>query len=798
MLQPTRLISTPFAQEGDKTEIQNVTGEFDNSATYRLGFPPLTMQSIRLGGKPPEGTDFNGVLFDITENISFLCKGGRYQYNSGLSTLIGGYPEGSNLLLDDNVTEVVSTVAGNQNDPNSDMTGWTFKPNRTTAEYVLDASGETQQQVNYNGGSKWHSRVGGYLENERVVLTNGDIVKSTIDGNVNDPNVDMTGWIGATDAAFVVDGDKTQKQINAGQLSFNAALAAVAMISESNTWQQNRDIIQAVNDALYLQKGGGKIQLPSGDFVLKGVLLDSNVKIQGNNTNIHHPDNYNVNIFETRTYSTTGSCAKDSFTITVTDSSKFKVGSLIAIQGAGGISKFQNSTLVNAISSADTNIVLASATGFSAGYLVVDDEIISYASISSDGTLNGVQRAQFGTIATQHNVGTQIGIAMRHISEIIAINGNTITILDAIKTTVSNANVLCGGQGCRVDGVNFYGERQLDVAGWRWSPFRMRLHRFGGLNYYAENCENGFNLELSCDNDINFFGKDLAKATYGGIVVGASGWLFQQCHRNSVNAKIVGDCGAGIYLDNRTSSGTEYDGGCDGNSGSLTFKYSNYNPLHTTTGFLTVGGSNNDFTIFSEGVRTAAVLGASDQTYNSDGFTPKCVGNILNVRVKQGYYSVICDRGAIGNTFILSQESVVMQPIINEGNMVLSSNEAGSVGNYLRFRDGTSARPGLSFRGDATQGFWRSPAGDLRLYKNNLEQLRFTDVGLHFPDGKVISTGSGAGLKIGGATAQPLGFYGVTPIVQPSIGGAASDATTTQTLANNIRAALINLGLAKT
>ena len=105
MQQPTRLISTPFAQEGEKTEIQNVTGEFDNSATYQLGFPPLTMQSIRLGGKPPKGTDFNGILFDITENISFLCKGGRYQYNAGLSTLIGGYPEGSNLLLDDNVTE---------------------------------------------------------------------------------------------------------------------------------------------------------------------------------------------------------------------------------------------------------------------------------------------------------------------------------------------------------------------------------------------------------------------------------------------------------------------------------------------------------------------------------------------------------------------------------------------------------------------------------------------------------------------------------------------------------------------
>lgn len=193
MLQPTRLISTPFAQEGEKTEIQNATGEFDNSATYRLGFPPLTMQSIRLGGKPPKGTDFNGVLFDITENISFLCKGGRYQYNAGLSTLIGGYPEGSNLLLDDNVTEVVSTVAGNQNNPNTDMTGWTFKPNRTTTEYVTDGN-QTQDQINLYGGKKYDMPVGGYPVGAVVVLDDGDIVKSTIDSNTNNPNVDMTGW----------------------------------------------------------------------------------------------------------------------------------------------------------------------------------------------------------------------------------------------------------------------------------------------------------------------------------------------------------------------------------------------------------------------------------------------------------------------------------------------------------------------------------------------------------------------------------------------------------------------------
>lgn len=34
-----------------------------------------------------------------------------------------------------------------------------------------------------------------YNSGDRVVLTNGDIVKSTADGNTNDPNTDMTGWI---------------------------------------------------------------------------------------------------------------------------------------------------------------------------------------------------------------------------------------------------------------------------------------------------------------------------------------------------------------------------------------------------------------------------------------------------------------------------------------------------------------------------------------------------------------------------------------------------------------------------
>ena len=34
-----------------------------------------------------------------------------------------------------------------------------------------------------------------YNSGERIILANGDIVKSTVDGNTNNPNTDMTGWI---------------------------------------------------------------------------------------------------------------------------------------------------------------------------------------------------------------------------------------------------------------------------------------------------------------------------------------------------------------------------------------------------------------------------------------------------------------------------------------------------------------------------------------------------------------------------------------------------------------------------
>lgn len=83
-----------------------------------------------------------------------------------------------------------------------------------------------------------------------------------------------------------------------------------------------------------------------------------------------------------------------------------------------------------------------------------------------------------------------------------------------------------------------------------------------------------------------------------------------------------------------------------------------------------------------------------------------------------------------------------------------------------------------------------------------------------FADGKNLAFGTSTGSQIGTAAAQKLGFYGATPIVQPSGASQAAVATTAATnsspygfsqaqadglvaLVNELRAALVAVGIIK-
>lgn len=62
------------------------------------------------------------------------------------------------------------------------------------ASKIESDGGQTQQVINDFGGAKWYSKSGGYALGSTVKLANGDIVKSTIPNNTNDPNINMIGW----------------------------------------------------------------------------------------------------------------------------------------------------------------------------------------------------------------------------------------------------------------------------------------------------------------------------------------------------------------------------------------------------------------------------------------------------------------------------------------------------------------------------------------------------------------------------------------------------------------------------
>ena len=73
-----------------------------------------------------------------------------------------------------------------------------------TANLVADGN-QTQKEINLYGGKKYDMPVGGYPVNAVVRLENGDIVKSTVANNTNNPNVNMTGWVNPSTTIKTLD-----------------------------------------------------------------------------------------------------------------------------------------------------------------------------------------------------------------------------------------------------------------------------------------------------------------------------------------------------------------------------------------------------------------------------------------------------------------------------------------------------------------------------------------------------------------------------------------------------------------
>lgn len=124
----TKKLSTPFAVNSTlRNDVPiNATNDQTNKGIvgYNNGWTAINKLPLENGGQPPYMEDLNGVLFDITGNIVDINKGLPQYYDDAYSTLTGGYPIGARLVLNDNSTTVISTIANNQNNPNTNMSGW--------------------------------------------------------------------------------------------------------------------------------------------------------------------------------------------------------------------------------------------------------------------------------------------------------------------------------------------------------------------------------------------------------------------------------------------------------------------------------------------------------------------------------------------------------------------------------------------------------------------------------------------------------------------------------------------------
>ena len=139
-------IQQPFANAGQKADIPNAaTGT--NRASMAEGWNSITSTPIDQGGVPPNRLDFNGLGYMATALLYFLQQGGFIQYDSTISSYLGGYPKGAILWVVDNGVPqyaVRSTQNNNTNNPASNMTGW----ERLTINPSGDAMTGTLSNVN--------------------------------------------------------------------------------------------------------------------------------------------------------------------------------------------------------------------------------------------------------------------------------------------------------------------------------------------------------------------------------------------------------------------------------------------------------------------------------------------------------------------------------------------------------------------------------------------------------------------------------------------------------------------------
>ena len=567
--------------------------------------------------------------------------------------------------------------------------------------------------------------------------------------------------------------------------------------SPTATWADNRNAIQQAIDYVS-SKGGGNVSFPPGVYLVKGLILKSNVTLSGTGVTLKHADGLAPDIIRTYTFDIKGTVNADKKSLNVSDASQVNVGSVIAVRAGGGMHPSQKTTLVNTITTNQTaGIKLTDITGFlSNGYLQIENEIIGYTGLT-DNEISGVTRGMFGTTPTDHSAGKPVALSLRKYTDVVAIEGNKLILNEEIGIPLSNTDITVGAINPQINGIRFDGNRLTGGAPSEVHPIKFELTRYGLIkDVTVQNGEAGImarhgNFDLLIDNP-TFIDCSVPEKTFG-----SGGWLFRanrRCKYSNVTA--IGQMWTGIYFDDRTSKGIEWDG--ENLDCVLDGMFAKLDRLSDNLGFVFVGSERN----LARNIKISGSRTGFSVTSNSQGVgypTYNTTNNVFeSIQISNVYQPSIIK--ALKTKFInvtYEDATTNYRRFIDNTNDTVYINSGGDVPT-TSYVDGSTSSPSYAFTKDPTTGFYRITDGQIQFVSKGVATVRMIATGMMLAEGKDLSFGGVTGSRIGTSPGQKLGFYGSTPVNQPKKIGTIASSATQEDIANQLNSVIValrNLGL---
>ena len=568
-------------------------------------------------------------------------------------------------------------------------------------------------------------------------------------------------------------------------------------------WTVNRDAFQQANDLAYANSGGTVYALP-GTYEVKGIQQDSNVTFELKDVVLKNPDGLVPDVISTRNYYTNGTVQENKYELLVSDSKDIQIGSVLAIEGAGGILRTQQTTLSSSIGLNDTTINLVEDDGKfpTNGLLRVDNELIRYSTIKNK-VVTVTERGALGTIPSIHNEGSKIGLAPVEYNEVLEKDGKTLTLKDEVSLSVKDASITSGPisfgiKNGTIDGNKVHGGATSSVYGMSWTTTR-----FGYIEHTVfENCDQGGLIMMRGVKDstiINPTFKDVGVYVLESGNKGSCLWMFQGCKNNKlINANFIGGGWVGCYIDDRTTIANQFDKpNVENFITNFTVDFNNtpsgYNP-----GIIVTGSNRN---IFTSGTIRGSYTGIKIEKGTQYLGEPEDGTNneFSSVYLDTNQPWNVSSQGNRLNNIVYS-DKLIAQSVTDNTTLVYavspSKGKSAIFGN-ITFPDGMPSAPSITFADDKDTGIIRY-GNDTMGFVNN-GQLTFTlySTLLRLKDGFTIETGSVNGTRFGNNANDKIGFYGKTPITQQTTLQNTSGYTLQQLEyeVNAIKNVLRNLGL---